>query len=514
MRLVPDNGAIPDHCAVAVVGAGLAGLALVRELEQRGVSNVLVLEAGPAAELRHVNIVHSSERALRAWLEPATDQYFRQRWVSETPPHYTNGSGLRQRLGGRSLYWYGITLPIEPWALVEPWWPASVVADLTEAWHGGPSLYERIERELRDWRHADDRDPLLDESLTAQVGSYRLRATPRAIRRSPRRADRWHAYSPLDHWRDPDTGEVTGVPNGIRFVAEVEVLNVMHANGAARGVVVRSPTGDPREIRCDLVVLAAGTLENSRLAAQALVEVGAAADGRLTGLADHIVQGIFVRLERPHVGRLLSLVAPGSYFTECEVARSNLFLDLQVLPAGGAVVELQLTGEQMPSDESHVTCEPSERFPWPVRVRTATAPEDVAVIAAQQEILCDAWSELARIAGFPASAVEFADYNNPQRTNAFLLPDSIANAEAGAPSTWSSFLGTEDHEGGTLPLGRVLTSEHEFQSIPGLFAAGPSTFPRLGAANPALTTLALAQRLAAKLSERLAAGARSPTEAA
>ena len=37
---------------------------------------------------------------------------------------------------------------------------------------------------------------------------------------------------------------------------------------------------------------------------------------------------------------------------------------------------------------------------------------------------------------------------------------------------------------------------HEFNHIKNLYAVGPSIFPRPGAANPSLTTLALSRRLA------------------
>jgi choline dehydrogenase-like flavoprotein len=132
-------------------------------------------------------------------------------------------------------------------------------------------------------------------------------------------------------------------------------------------------------------------------------------------------------------------------------------------------------------------------------VRSTTSRDDLAVVGAQQEIVRRVWRELAEAVGCDARAIEFADYNDPVRTNAFVLEEM----REGTPATWSSCLGTEDHEGGTLPLGAVLDDDHEFAALRGLYAAGPSSFPRLGAANPGLTILALAQRLAAKLHERL-----------
>ena len=496
---LPDPYALPESCSAIVVGAGLAGGEIAKALEDRGLSDVLILEAGPAHDLRHINSAYSADRALRMWLEPETDTYFRRPWKSQTPPHYMGNSGIRRRLGGRSLYWYGVVLPIEAWALTEPWWPAGIVSDLCNSWDGGPSLYDRIERKLGEWRSADG-EALVDESPSLSLGGHQLRATPRAIRRSSLTPSRWYAYSPLDHWRHPDTGEVWRRPSGIRFFANLEVLKVIVSDGAARGVlVVRADTGECVEIRSKIVVLAAGTLENSRLAVQALFEAQATEFPRLARLVDHIVQGVFVRLERSQADRLLTVLRPGSYFAPFEWARSNLFLDVRVMPNGDLLVNLQLTGEQLPSEDSYVECDPSEHFPWDVNIHTATLPKDLAIVAAQQDILRDGWSQLARLSGCPPGILDFADYNHSQRSNAVVLADSARATSVGVPATWASFLGTEDHEGCTIPLGNVLNEDHEFVKIRGLFAGGPSTFPRLGAANPALTTLALAHRLVARL---------------
>jgi len=67
----------------------------------------------------------------------------------------------------------------------------------------------------------------------------------------------------------------------------------------------------------------------------------------------------------------------------------------------------------------------------------------------------------------------------------------------GAVCTYSFPLGTENHEAGTLPLGSILDDDHQFRGLAGLYAVGPAVFPRAGAANPALTILALASVLQA-----------------
>ncbi|MEV5568314.1 GMC oxidoreductase, partial [Streptomyces sp. NPDC052196] len=191
---------------------------------------------------------------------------------------------------------------------------------------------------------------------------------------------------------------------------------------------------------------------------------------------------------------------PGSYYARCEPSsRSNVFVHVQALPDGSLLIDVQMTGEQLPSDGNRVerTRDAAGRSTFTVHSRAT--PADREVIADQQKRLKSLWDGFARDTGLKPNALTFGDFDSPARTNSFALPESMNAVPAGVPMTWSGFIGTEDHEGGTLPLGTVLTERHEFRDVSGLYAAGPATFPRMGAANPSLTTLALAHRLAAIL---------------
>ena len=501
-RLFPADREPPTHCHAVVVGGGLAGLELAKALEDRGVGDVVLLDAGPAEDLRHVNTALTPAAALRLWLEPHTDPAFTRPWTPLNPPHFTLGAGLRRRLGGRSLYWYGVTLPIEPWALAEPWWPAEVIADLRDSWLGGDSLYQRVERDLDSWRAGGSESAPAEETHAGAIAGLALRATPAAVRPSALGPDRWHAYSPLDAWRDPDTGERRRPPAGIKIYSNMEVLHIHTRNGAVSSVLTRCrATGARFSIKASRVVLAAGTLENSRLALQALHEVGpATGELRLSGLNDHIVQGFFLRLDRRRAERLLSTSRPGNYFAPCE-PRSNLFYEVVELPDGEALVDIRVTGEQLPSSDSYVEAVPGPRYPWVYRVRASPSAEDLSLVAAQRAVLQTVWDDLAARTGCHGSLLEFGDFNNPSRTNAHVLPEGLRTATEGKADTWSSSLGFEDHEGGTLPLGTVLTGQQELGALKGMFATGPAAFPRAGAANPSLTTLALSRRLAAHLAD-------------
>jgi choline dehydrogenase-like flavoprotein len=463
----------PQQCRIAVVGAGLAGLETAHQLARAGVDDVVVLEAGPLGDPRHNNVAASERHALRRWLAPEYDRYFRRPWRATDPPHYESGSGLRQRVGGRSLYWYGVILPVEIWALTGPWWPEPVIADLTGA------LYADVTDDLRRWRGSAEAWP----ESTVVLAGHRLRPTPSAVRPV---GEGWVAYSPLDHWRDPETGAAVNGPGGVRIVADCKVEAVHLERGRACGVQLRR-TG--RVVRADAVVLAAGTLENSRLA------LGALGADRLTGLVDHITQGVFVRFDGTAAAQVRAELPPGSYYTPMPAAlRSNLFLDVTDHGADSLLIDLRLTGEQLPSPESSVDALPDGG----VTARVRLTDPDRVLVRDQRAAIAEVWSAVAT--RWPTvGQLVFTPFDRPGRTNAALIDGTVDAAPSGHPVNWSSPLGAEDHEGGPLGLGTLLDENHEFRAIKGLYAAGPSTFPRLGAANPGLTTLALARRLAACL---------------
>ncbi|MFD3675678.1 FAD-binding protein [Streptomyces sp. NPDC058613] len=473
---------------VVVVGGGLAGLECATALAGHGVDDILVLEAGPGEDLDHIHRAYSRERASEMVFAPEGDPYFHRPWSSRTQPHYTGISGLRRRLGGRSLYWHGVILPLEDWALREPWWPAAVVTDLTTGHRGGPSLYEQVTADLLEWSGAPAGDAA--GPGTRRFGGQSFLPLPRACRAVPG-GDRWEAYTPLERWRDGD-GRVAPPP-GIGVRCGTDVLAVEVRGGRARGVVIGDGAGGTRTIAADTVVLCAGTVESTRLAVQALTVAGVLREPRLGGLADHIVQGFVVRL--PSGGP-----PPGSFYVPTSPAtRSYLRMDVTPDGPGACLLDVRITGEQLPDERSAVECRPSAAFPWPTRVRTGLGTEDRQLVAAQRQVLRDFWRAAAPEVGVRARPLEFTAFGDADRDNTRVLPGRTRRQPVGRPETWTSLLGTEDHEGGSLPLGRVLTPRHEFAGLPGLYAAGPAVFPRLGAANPSLTTIALSRRLAAIL---------------
>ncbi len=493
---------LPDSANIVIVGGGLVGLEVAKELDHLGASGVLVLEAGPAEDLSHANAVNDANTALRLWLNPTTDKYFWLPWTSKSEPHFSDAACLKRRLGGRSLYWHGVILPIEHWALCEPWWPRAIIDDLIGSWRGGPSLYAQVSTDLEAWRTIGTSPSIDVPPLT--IGHYKFSMTPQATRSiMSDRGQRWEAYSPVSYWSSSERNGMLRHSASSLILSDAEVLGIKVDGGRATGVIVRSGSSSvSKEIRCNAVVLTAGTIENTRLAIQALSEVGAIKDPCLDGLVDHIAQGFVVTLDPACLsGDIADLGAfERFYFTHCaDHSRSNLFVRMLNNQAGAFVVDVWTMGEQLPSTQGVVQCVPVEDQPWKVFVQTSLAASDREVINAQRDELQSFWTALCGVIDRPSSILEFLDFDAPARTLSEVLPGLESTPSGIGPITWSGPLGSEHHEGCTLPLGVLLNNAHEFVHVKSLFAGGQSTFPRVGAANPSLTSLALAKRLAAFL---------------
>ncbi|MGW6742643.1 GMC family oxidoreductase [Streptomyces sp. NPDC055025] len=497
---------LSDRAEILIVGGGLAGLELAKHLELAGAGDVLVVEAGAGDDLRHVYAANDAPSADRIWTDEQSDEYFVQPWNSATEPHFGQGSGLRRRVGGRSLYWHGVLLPVEDWALTEADWPRTVIDDLVRSWRGGASLYARVRSDLAEWsRRVATTTASASEDDALRVGHFRFAGPPRAVRPAGAGSARWEAYSPLSHWLEPDpAARKSGGKGGVRIAADLETVAVLTGGGRAEGVVVRHRgSGEEKRITAGKVVLAAGTVESTRLAIQALHQDGEPAGDRLTGLVDHIVQGFNVSFEAEDLPeRLVSRAREGVFaFTPGGGAsHSNLFIQLDLTDAGELRLEVWATGEQIRSAQGVVACSPREEWPWPVTVSTGLDTQDSLTVEAQRDELREFWAAWCTEFDLKWVPLDFDfSFTAPSRTLRSVRESLRAEDRPALhhqPVTWSSPLGTEEHEGGTLAIGDVLDENQEFIEIGGLFAVGPAIFPRQGSANPSLTSLALSRRLA------------------
>lgn len=476
---------------MVVVGGGLAGLYLARRTAAAHSGTVVVIEAGPDAGRDHLRWEHDQEKADRIWLDPASDPYFRRPY-HPTATGFDGISGLRGRLGGRALYWGGVVLPIEPWALERDTWPSEVVADLTMPRNGEPPLYDSVVADLEKWVGGP-----LSCGRGFRLGGHRFAEVPRAVL-AGEESPRWRAWSPLDDLHDTERPGAVSVRCDLQAVAVVT-----GPDGAARGVLVEHG-GERTVIGAGRVVLAAGTVENSRLVLQALPRDDDAGPASLPGLVDKLAQGFvtaFVPTAVPESIR--SVAGDGGLFMAPGPAgsRSNQFLRVYTNDHGLLVVDCYLMGEQTRHPSGRVWCEPGPELPWPTFVAGHLGKADRQLIDDQRRELRRMHQLLHAQADMTAVPLAFEErFGSTDLAGLVTAGDTME--VPGQPVTYGFPLGCEQHEAGTLPLGGAVVDEKaQVRAVPGLYVCGPATFPRTGAANPALTVLALAARLAGELGE-------------
>jgi choline dehydrogenase-like flavoprotein len=308
-------------------------------------------------------------------------------------------------------------------------------------------------------------------------------------------AGAWSTFSPLAWW-DGEHGdpEVRAVP----ILAGHYVMGVLVERGRAVGARVRTAAGEVHDLRATRVVLAAGTMENSRLAMQAMAAADGGAPRELTGLVDKVAQGFMVAFEDvkclPESIRAAARGGQLYHRVGTEQTRSNHFVRFGETATGAVTLDSWTMGEQWRGLNGRVTCENADAWPWPTVVRAGLGPGDRALRLDQQNTLRQFWAAVAERFGGRGFPLRFAD-----RHGSSDLRERLTNDHP-APLTYSFPLGSEQHEAGTLPLGGFVDeSDQQLKAVPGLYACGPAVFPRTGAANPSMTTLALSRRLGAIL---------------
>ena len=474
---------LPESCQVAVVGSGIAGLTMARELALSGVRSCVVLEAGPAGDVRHKNSL-PGDIGLRLWHTAAADPYFARSWSSNRPPHFHRSSGIRRRVGGRSLYWHGVCLPIENDVLRAGAWPLAVVEALGSV--SGSGWYADTARRLEDWLGEPldaSRGPLEAAVLKWLLAQgYFARTVPQAARFDRATGIRV-PYSPVEHWLREE-------PQGLPPVhARCEVLE-MTPTASGRVALTLDSGGSHRVLVAERVCLAAGTLPTTVLAGRLMMRVAGTDECRLEGLNDHIVQGFTASVPR----RVLALPRlPGDalcYVPRTDPTESNHFEDVTETSDPDRVLLTAWTmGEQVGGDSA--VCVP--RTPGaPVVVDVRFSERDHCVIGHQTRQL----GELAeQLAGKPLPTGE---WHFAAGSPEYLPARTRARAHRGYGDGIAFFpyvypLGSVDHESGTLPLGSSVADDYgALRCLPAVRVAGPAAFPRSGAANPSLTTMALA----------------------
>jgi hypothetical protein len=348
---------------VVIIGSGLSGTAVAAELLRQGVP-VAVVDRGPGGLREHI-AAHPETLPL---MDPWADPQFTPFCDGSDALHYGRWAGSRIRVGGRSLYWRGIVLPIAPSALSS--WPVAVRQVLSGDGGTSPGLYSEVEEQLHAWTGAPCDWPRssAEARLVAwmrNLGFASARPTPRAIRSQA--AGRWAAYSPL-----------LEIPTSV-VKARRQLTRL--SRGAAGVIHAQFAGPDSQEAyQAAAVVLCAGAVENARLVSRIVPE------SNVFPIVDHHAQGwISVRGSR---NSTVSEPELSVLIEQDNGARTNLFLEIHRID-GDEVVDAWAMGEQLPSDATRFFFDDVGRPRFAVELTDA----DEAVLGSQRArltILADA----------------------------------------------------------------------------------------------------------------------------
>ncbi len=530
---VANNGGDPFD--VVVIGAGMFGGYIADKLYRRGENlglRVLVIEAGGFLLPTHVqnlprlglNAPGEQVVATNAQ-DPGTQN---QVWGH---PWHSNQAfpGLAYCVGGRSLFWGGWSPRLTPADLGprpadEAAWPADAAAYLlanypavetemgvqpTTDYISG-SLFDRLKARFAGIIGAGQsvaEAPLAVQGAAPESGLFPFDKYSSAyllfdaIREDIGR--RWR--NNIDAWRHlmllPRAQVVSLNTSGGR-VTEVELL----VNGQQQ--FLRPPLLSPN---CT-VVLAASTIESTRLALDSLPSPALGANRMGSNLMAHLRSDITARIRRSAIPGLPA--AP----TALEVAA----LLVRGATSDGHEYHIQVTASAGPgSDATLFTSVPDLDLLDTFRANQDPAwiPITLRVIgqmlghpSAQPGDTKKSWVNLAWESdprtGRPRAWVnlEPSDADMAAWQEMETAAVALANAVAGNPAniqninTSRNKIGTTHHEAGTLWMGvpgqSVTDSVGKFHHLANAYVAGPALFPVIGSANPSLTATTLARRTA------------------
>jgi choline dehydrogenase-like flavoprotein len=530
---VRDNGGDPFD--VVVIGAGMFGGYIADKLYRRGENlglRVLVVDAGAFLLPTHV------QNLPRLGLGGPTEQVVAGNAQDPGPqnlvwghPWHSNQAfpGLAYCVGGRSLFWGGwsprlTTADLGPRPADQATWPADAVTFLQ-------ANYEAVEIEMGVRPTTDYISGSLFDRLNARFASVigagqAVEEAPLAVQGAAPasglfpfdkyssayllfdavREDigrRWR--NNIDAWRHlmvlPRAQVVRLTTPGNR-VTDIE----LRVNGQQQ--FLRPPLISPN---CS-VVLAASTIESTRLALDSLPSPAMGANRMGSNLMAHLRSDITARIRRsaipglpaqPAELEIAALLVRGStsdgheYHLQVTASAggasdANLFTavpDLDLLDALRAnqdpawiAITLRAIGQMI----GHPSAQPGEtKKSWvnpalQTDPRTGTPRAWVNLEPSDADMT--AWKEMEDAAVALAQAVA----------------GSAANIQNIAINR--NGIGTTHHEAGTLWMGSlgqsVTDSFGKFHHVANAYVAGPALFPVIGSANPSLTATTLARRTA------------------
>lgn len=396
------------------------------------------------------------------------------RWTADE--HWAIG-GIYERLGGRSLCYHGVMLPIESSALQS--WPADWQQRLTAP----DGLYCQLQHEFaRDYPEMTQRQPVsasllhVPQAATLETGGF-------------------SSYSPLYHL-------APFIRDGLVRIEHAAVARIEAGSG---GLSVIDREGRSRKDgRFDKCILAASAIVNVEIIATSLEK------STTSLLTDHYCIGIAVKASSGERIAEYRHEMLWHGLSEHHDLNANIFVvERPCLDEGDRLLLFMAVIEQDPAlgTLSSLNCHVSSG-------RTTLSIESHhsnAVVDNYNRVsirVVEFASDLLRTDLSPINAID------AEGSGAFFgsggeatLDQALAQLSvAGRSDVYTRFCfpyGSYEHESCTHPIGGkgkvALTETLELTAMPGVHAVGPGAFPRLGIANPALTICSLSRWLASHL---------------
>jgi len=532
---------------IVIIGGGAFGGTLAQHLlysDKLANHRILVLEAGPFVFAEHVQNLPNLGVAAPGpvTVDPGVPraEVWGLPWRTDVPGGFP---GLAYCIGGRSLFFGGWSPRLLDAEMPAPAWPAPVVQDLNSHYFADAAIQIGVD-EANDFifgeMHLALRDVLAAgiaaNDVPAAIPLAQLPPTfwpvgadgieqleaPLAVQGRPPRSGFFpmNKFSsaplviraPRQAWfesgGDDSRKRLRVVPN-----CHVTQLETAFAQGTGEVRVVRTNQGSVTLPSRGVVVLAAGTIESTRLAL--LSFTGALGYDLIgTNLLCHMRSNFAFRLPRA--------AFPG--LVNHDLQASALFVKSRTpLHADGSVnyFHLQITASGLKGLSANSEAELFQKVP---DIDTI----DVLRLADEDSVVVNVRGVGEIQPGNPGSHVSlggetdefgirraFVSINPTQNDfDAWDTMDATANqvrqvfaAAAGAvdiPMPNRDGLGTTHHEGGTLRMGisptaSVTTPNGRFHHVVNAYVAGPALLPTLGSPNPMLSGVALARRMAEHL---------------